>query len=85
MCNVSVGSYMIILVMSDLFGKDLPSICPLCTPSVLDETGKYWNTNAYMVNLATQTPCLVEISSHSPCGRSSRRAGFPSGAPVLYY
>ena len=50
-------------------------------------------------SIATQTPCLVEISSHSPAGRallnwihtwsgscgrrSSRRAGFPSGAPVL--
>ena len=27
-------------------------------------------SNAFMVDLATQTPCLVEISSHSPAGPS---------------
>ena len=32
------------------------SLCHCIVPS----------TNAFMVDLATQTPCLVEISSHSP-------------------
>ena len=50
------------------FGRAMATAKRKSTKNIFKNTKSllYHITNAFMVDLATQTPCLVEISSHSP-------------------